>query len=236
MALDSNRNKIRPLRTSTAGAQPILSDIEEGEIWINSADRVLGSKQNNKALIIAGFDKDYRDNIKNNKVFLNKSGVISLYTSCYEADHIDLSTVTITPSSNNFITCDANENLTVIVNKVENTNYYKEVKLLIVKDANITKQTTITWNGITKWSNGNKVPSFGSANAANQLLVVLHIYHDFVLATTEYNSEDESLGAVAWGNIIGDISKQSDLVSKFDEYLPVNDPTATGTLTIVDVA
>lgn len=51
MALDTNRAKLRPVRSATAGARPAAGELFEGEIFVNTTDKVFGIKNAAGALV-----------------------------------------------------------------------------------------------------------------------------------------------------------------------------------------
>ena len=54
MALDQNINRIKFLRTTVAGRKPALADLQDGELALNMADRVLYTR-NGSNIVDIGF-------------------------------------------------------------------------------------------------------------------------------------------------------------------------------------
>lgn len=209
------------LITDTASNKPPIDDLEVGQLWINTSDLIIGtkntegnsvemhtlSKESKEALdkLIEGTDSGYVPSsgntgeltnysipklVSDNQISLNKESIAS-YKVPLTADGLVITASTDSTSD-------------------------KIIKLWITKEASVTG--AITWNNITHWMTGGEEPDFGNSAEAETLVVALMFTGPYVvgnvLLNTENPNEDLEL-SVPWGEIVGDISKQTDLFNTF---------------------
>lgn len=222
--------KYTQLYSVTPGNRPDPSTVETGEIWINIADGVIGTKNENGELVQLAVQGD----------FIPKSGAVEDITSSPLAKTAETNSISINDESpiaiRYTLTADG---ATITCSK---TTGDKAVKLTLVKPEGVT--CTVNWEGVDEWLSTSDAPVFGSAQTAQELCVAVFSSPTFVVVNTVYNTENPTetdVSMVEWGQLYGDISNQTDLTEalaakadKLDlaQYATANNATLTGTATL----
>lgn len=207
--------------TDTAGKKPTLSNIEVGQIWINTSDLIVGTKNTEgnsvEMYALSKASKEALDNLV--------SGTDSGYIPA-SGNTGDISNYSIPKLVNNTSLSLDKESVAsykipltasgLVISPTTDSTSDKIIKLWITKEAGVTG--AITWNNITHWMTGGEEPDFGVSSEASTLVVALmftgpHVIGN-VLLNTENLNEDMEL-SVPWGEIVGDINKQTDLFNTF---------------------
>lgn len=216
--------KLSNYYSPTAGNRPAAENVEVGELWINLADSVVGTKNTDGNLLeFAQFTADEKAKALAGGDGIPKTGVVAGITMSSAADN-KTGNIVIDDDSNDVIACTLTGDMTVTVNK---TTGHKSTKLVVSKAANATG--TITWEGVDEWLSTAAEPTFGASADAQELCVAIFSSPTINAVNTVYNTENptEVSSDVTWGSIGGTLSAQTDLTAEFAKYLTTADADKT---------
>lgn len=208
--------KTQQLYSATQGAKPSAELVEVGQLWINLADKVLGTKdQDGNIIAFAQLTEEEKETLlSGGGVYVPKQGVAAEVSVGIQAANAS-GNITIDDNCDIAISSALTASgLTVAANK---TTAHKAVKLVITKAADVTG--TITWTGIDEWLNTGSTPVFGESTEAQELCLAIFASPTRVVANVVYNTENPleiDTTGVDWGNISGILSEQEDLMSALD--------------------
>lgn len=234
--------KTQQLYSNTPGAKPSADLVEVGQLWINLADNVLGTKTQDGTIVsFAQLSEEEKETLlSGGGVYIPKQGLASEVTVSMQANAVEGTIVTIDDSSDTTISASLTaEGLSIDVNK---TTGHKATKLVISKAASITG--TITWNGVDSWLSTLDEPVFGESEEAQELCVAIFTSPSHTAVNVVYNTENPTeldVSGVNWGDIAGTLADQTDLAnalaakadaSALSNYAPLANPSFTGTATL----
>lgn len=208
--------KTQQLYSATQGAKPSAELVEVGQLWINLADKVLGTKdQDGNIIAFAQLTEEEKETLlSGGGVYVPKQGVAAEVSVGIQAANAS-GNITIDDNCDIAISAALTASgLTVAANK---TTAHKAVKLVITKAADVTG--TITWTGIDEWLNTGSTPVFGESTEAQELCLAIFASPTRVVANVVYNTENPleiDTTGVDWGNISGILSEQEDLMTALD--------------------
>ena len=237
--------KSQQLYSTTPGAKPSADLVEVGQLWINLADNLLGTKNQDGSIVsFAQLTEEEKETLLSGSgAYIPKQGLASEVTVSMQAGTVAGNTATIDDSSNTTLSANLTaEGLTVTVNK---TTGHKATKLVISKAASITG--TISWNGVDSWLSTAEAPVFGESSEAQELCVAIFTSPSHTAVNVIYNTENPTeldISGVNWGDIGGTLADQADLSSALaakadtsaipdvSELAPKANAALTGTVTL----
>lgn len=203
-----------------SGHIPSVDRLKVGELWINGADNILGTKnEQNQIVQFAQFTPEQRTHILND--FVPKVGVIDKVTVSQTATKVegneDGVIIDINDDSDTAIEYTVMSSaLSINVNK---TTGHKATKLVITKPAQ--KQVVISWNGVNHWLSTPNVPKFGDSLDPQEICVAIFTSSTINCVNVIYNTEADAVAenTATWGLIDGSISDQEDLQAVLNSKL-----------------
>lgn len=232
---------IQQLHSETASAKPSADVVEVGQLWINLADKTIGSKKSDGTIVTYGqLTEEERDTLlSGGGAYIPKQGVVEGITvsslgSQADGDIVinDDSPVTITKTL-------TGAGVTITANK---TTGCKATQVVLTKPSNVT--CSITWAGVDSWLSTEAEPVFGESSEAQELCVAIFTTPTHVAVNVIYNTENPSeldLSGVSWGDISGTLTDQTDLsnalnakadTTALNAKAPLANPAFTGTATV----
>ncbi len=218
-----------------SGHIPASDRLKVGELWINGADKILGTKnEQNEIVQFAQFSPAERDKLLNGQDYIPKAGVVEGVTVGQTATKPTGTTIEINNDSDTAIEYTVtSSNLTINVGK---TTGHKATKLVISKPAD--QAVSINWVGVDHWLSTTDVPEFGDSIDPQELCVAIFTSSTINCVNVVYNTESPNVGSEGvWGSISGSISDQEDLQAALDSklnvdvassmYLPINGKAAS---------
>ena len=202
---------IQQLHSETANAKPSAENVEVGQLWVNLADNTIGSKKSDGTIVTYGqLTEEERDTLlSGGGVYVPKAGVVAGITNSSQGLNVD-GDITINDQSEvTLVKTLAADGCTVTVNK---TTGHKATKVVLTKPENVT--CTITYTGIDDWLSTEAEPVFGESAEAQELCLAIFTSPTRVVANVVYNTENPTevdLSGIAWGDITGTLSEQTDL-------------------------
>lgn len=208
--------KTQQLYSVTQGAKPSADLVEVGQLWINLADKVLGTKDADGNIVaFAQLTEEEKETLLSGTGdYVPKQGVAADVSVSLQAANASGSVIIDDDADNTITSALTAEGLTVTANK---TTGHKAVKLVITKAADVTG--TITWTGIDDWLNTESTPVFGESSEAQELCVAIFASPTRVVANVVYNTENPAeldITGIDWGSISGTLSDQEDLKAALD--------------------
>ena len=206
--------KSQQLYSTIPGAKPSADLVEVGQLWINLADNLLGTKNQDGSIVsFAQLTEEEKETLLSGSgAYIPKQGLASEVTVSMQAGTVAGNTATIDDSSNTTLSANLTaEGLTVTVNK---TTGHKATKLVISKAASVTG--TISWNGVDSWLSTAEAPVFGESSEAQELCVAIFTSPSHTAVNVIYNTENPTeldISGVNWGDIGGTLADQADLSS-----------------------
>ena len=232
---------IQQLHSETASAKPSADVVEVGQLWINLADKTIGSKKSDGTIVTYGqLTEEERDTLlSGGGAYIPKQGVVEGITvsslgSQADGDIVinDDSAVTITKTL-------TEAGVTITANK---TTGCKATQVVLTKPSSV--NCTVTWAGVDSWLSTESEPVFGESTEAQELCVAIFTTPTHVAVNVIYNTENPSeldLSGVSWGDIGGTLADQTDLsnalnakadTTALDAKAPLANPAFTGTATV----
>ena len=206
--------KSQQLYSITPGAKPSANLVEVGQLWINLADNLLGTKNQDGSIVsFAQLTEEEKETLLSGAgAYIPKQGLASEVTVSMQAGTVAGNTATINDSSNTTLSANLTaEGLTITVNK---TTGHKATKLVISKAANVTG--AISWNGVDSWLSTAEAPIFGESSEAQELCVAIFTSPSHTAVNVVYNTENPTeldISGVNLGDIGGTLADQADLSS-----------------------
>lgn len=206
-----------------SGHIPSADRLKVGELWINGADNIIGTKKQNEQVVqFAQLTPEQRERVLND--YIPKHGVVDKVSVGQTATKIegknDAVTIDINDDSDTAIEYTVTNSALTI--NIEKTTGHKATKLVISKPAN--QPVVITWNGVDHWLSTAGVPAFGESVELEELCVAIFTSSTINCVNVIYNTEavgstdDEAV----WGMIGGTLSDQEDLQAALNSKLSVN--------------
>lgn len=206
-----------------SGHIPSADRLKVGELWINGADNIIGTKKQNEQVVqFAQLTPEQRERVLND--YIPKHGVVDKVSVGQTATKIegknDAVTIDINDDSDTAIEYTVTNSALTI--NIEKTTGHKATKLVISKPAN--QPVVITWNGVDHWLSTVGVPAFGESVELEELCVAIFTSSTINCVNVIYNTEEvgSSDDAAVWGMIGGTLSDQEDLQSALNSKLSVN--------------
>lgn len=206
-----------------SGHIPSADRLKVGELWINGADNIIGTKKQNEQVVqFAQLTPEQRERVLND--YIPKHGVVDKVSVGQTATKIegknDAVTIDINDDSDTAIEYTVTNSALTI--NIEKTTGHKATKLVISKPAN--QPVVITWNGVDHWLSTAGVPAFGESVELEELCVAIFTSSTINCVNVIYNTEEvgSSDDAAVWGMIGGTLSDQEDLQSALNSKLSVN--------------
>ena len=194
-----------------------------GELWINGADNVIGTKKQNEQVVqFAQLTPEQRERVLND--YIPKHGVVDKVSVGQTATKIegknDAVTIDINDDSDTAIEYTVTNSALTI--NIEKTTGHKATKLVISKPAN--QPVVIAWNGVDHWLSTAGVPAFGESVELEELCVAIFTSSTINCVNVIYNTEavGSTDDAAVWGMIGGTLSDQEDLQAALNSKLSVN--------------
>ena len=223
-------NHIKLPYSETSGHIPSSDRIHSGELWINGADNIIGTKKQDGTIIqFAQFTPAERQKLLTAD-FIPKNGLVDNITISQLASIVNNSSIVINDSSDTAIeyTAATDDVINITINK---TSGHKATKLVISKPAGV--HCTINWNGVDHWLSTIDQPVFGESDDSQELCVAIFTSKTLNAVNVIYNTEDSEADETQnyWGQIYGDLQDQQDLVevlnakadkADLNSYVPVN--------------
>ena len=232
---------IQQLHSETASAKPSADVVEVGQLWINLADKTIGSKKSDGTIVTYGqLTEEERDTLlSGGGVYIPKQGVVEGITVSSLGSQAD-GDIVINDDSPVTITKTLTEaGVTITANK---TTGCKATQVVLTKPLNV--NCTVTWAGVDSWLSTESEPVFGESAEAQELCVAIFTTPTHVAVNVIYNTENPSeldLSGVSWGGIGGTLADQVDLTNALnakadttalDAKAPLTNPAFTGTATV----
>ena len=232
---------IQQLHSETASAKPSADVVEVGQLWINLADKTIGSKKSDGTIVTYGqLTEEERDTLlSGGGVYIPKQGVVEGITVSSLGSQAD-GDIVINDDSSVTITKTLTEaGVTITANK---TTGCKATQVVLTKPLNVT--CSITWAGVDSWLSTEAEPVFGESSEAQELCVAIFTTPTHVAVNVIYNTENPSeldLSGVSWGDISGTLADQTDLsnalnakadTTALNAKAPLANPAFTGTATV----
>ena len=206
-----------------SGHIPSADRLKVGELWINGADNIIGTKKQNEQVVqFAQLTPEQRERVLND--YIPKHGVVDKVSVGQTATKIegknDAVTIDINDDSDTAIEYTVTNSALTI--NIEKTTGHKATKLVISKPAS--QPVVITWNGVDHWLSTAGVPTFGESLELEELCVAIFTSSTINCVNVIYNTEavgstdDEAV----WGMIGGSLSDQEDLQAALNSKLSVN--------------
>lgn len=231
--------KITQLYSETQGNLPNVGQVEVGQLWINAADSLIGTKKVDGSLVqYSQFSRQEKEKALNS---IPKAGVVSDLSLSQSAQQ----------TSNNAVTIDDNSDLVIEATLEQGTPFtvtaspttgHKNTKMVFTKPSGVT--SSIVWQGIDLWV-GGEVPQFGDTQEAHSMAIAVFSSPNNTVANIIYNTEHpvgvSGGGSASWGDIEGTLANQQDLqnalnakadASTLNHYAPLANPALTGTATL----
>lgn len=238
----SENNHIKLPYSEVKGHKPDQTRLHVGELWINGADNIIGTKKNDGSIVeFAQWTTDEKTKILSAD-YIPKSGVVSDIAVSQRLTIQQSNVITINDDSNIAIsyTAGASDTITIDIN---HTTGNKATQLTISKPSGVT--CTITWNGVDQWLSTADQPVFGVSEDQQEISVAIFTSPTRNCVNVIYNTENQETSEVVaiWGSISGTLSDQSDLMSvlnskasatALNDYLLKSGGSITGSLTIQD--
>lgn len=206
-----------------SGHIPSADRLKVGELWINGADNIIGTKKQNEQVVqFAQLTPEQRERVLND--YIPKHGVVDKVSVGQTATKIegknDAVTIDINDDSDTAIEYTVTNSALTI--NIEKTTGHKATKLVISKPAN--QPVVITWNGVDHWLSTVGVPAFGESVELEELCVAIFTSSTINCVNVIYNTEEvgSSDDVAVWGMIGGTLSDQEDLQSALNSKLSVN--------------
>lgn len=205
-----------------SGHVPSADRLKVGELWINGADNVIGTKNQKEQVVqFAQLTPEQRDHVLND--YIPKQGVVDKVTVGQTATKVegknDAVVIDINDDSDTAIEYTVSNSALTI--NIEKTTGHKATKLVISKPAS--QPVVITWNGVDHWLSTAAAPAFGESVDVEELCVAIFTSSTINCVNVIYNTEavgssdDESV----WGMIGGNLSDQEDLQAALNSKLSV---------------
>ena len=206
-----------------SGHIPSADRLKVGELWINGADNIIGTKKQNEQVVqFAQLTPEQRERVLND--YIPKHGVVDKVSVGQTATKIegknDAVTIDINDDSDTAIEYTVTNSALTI--NIEKTTGHKATKLVISKPAN--QPVVITWNGVDHWLSTAGVPAFGESVELEELCVAIFTSSTINCVNVIYNTEavGSTGDAAVWGMIGGTLSDQEDLQAALNSKLSVN--------------
>lgn len=206
-----------------SGHIPSADRLKVGELWINGADNIIGTKKQNEQVVqFAQLTPEQRERVLND--YIPKHGVVDKVSVGQTATKIegknDAVTIDINDDSDTAIEYTVTNSALTI--NIEKTTGHKATKLVISKPAN--QPVVITWNGVDHWLSTAGVPAFGESAELEEICVAIFTSSTINCVNVIYNTEEvgSSDDAAVWGMIGGTLSDQEDLQSALNSKLSVS--------------
>lgn len=206
-----------------SGHIPSADRLKTGELWINGADNIIGTKKQNEQVVqFAQLTPEQRERVLND--YIPKHGVVDKVSVGQTATKIegknDAVTIDINDDSDTAIEYTVTNSALTI--NIEKTTGHKATKLVISKPAN--QPVVITWNGVDHWLSTAGVPAFGESVELEELCVAIFTSSTINCVNVIYNTEavGSTDDAVVWGMIGGTLSDQEDLQAALNSKLSVS--------------
>lgn len=206
-----------------SGHIPSADRLKVGELWINGADNIIGTKKQNEQVVqFAQLTPEQRERVLND--YIPKHGVVDKVSVGQTATKIegknDAVTIDINDDSDTAIEYTVTNSALTI--NIEKTTGHKATKLVISKPAN--QPVVITWNGVDHWLSTAGVPAFGESVELEELCVAIFTSSTINCVNVIYNTEvvGSTDDAAVWGMIGGTLSDQEDLQAALNSKLSVN--------------
>lgn len=206
-----------------SGHIPSADRLKVGELWINGADNIIGTKKQNEQVVqFAQLTPEQRERVLND--YIPKHGVVDKVSVGQTATKIegknDAVTIDINDDSDTAIEYTVTNSALTI--NIEKTAGHKATKLVISKPAS--QPVVITWNGVDHWLSTVGVPAFGESMELEELCVAIFTSSTINCVNVIYNTEEvgSSDDAAVWGMIGGTLSDQEDLQAALNSKLSVN--------------
>lgn len=206
-----------------SGHIPSADRLKVGELWINGADNIIGTKKQNEQVVqFAQLTPEQRERVLND--YIPKHGVVDKVSVGQTATKIegknDAVTIDINDDSDTAIEYTVTNSALTI--NIEKTTGHKATKLVISKPAN--QPVVITWNGVDHWLSTPGVPAFGESVELEELCVAIFTSSTINCVNVIYNTEavGSTDDAAVWGMIGGTLSDQEDLQAALNSKLSVN--------------
>lgn len=224
-------NHIKLPYSETSGHIPSVDRIHTGELWINGADSIIGTKKQDGTIIqFAQFTPEQRTKLLSAD-YVPKTGFVDKLTFSQLPTTIDTPAIAINDSSDTAIEYNVSVDQEVINITINKTTGHKATKLVINKPAGL--HCTINWSGVDHWLSTVEDPVFGQSDQQQELCVAVFTSKTLNAVNVIYNTEDDEASEIQnyWGNIIGDIQDQQDLMQALDTkanrsdlaaYVPIN--------------
>lgn len=231
--------KITQLYSETQGNLPNVGQVEVGQLWINAADSLIGTKKVDGTLVqYSQFSIQEKEKALNS---IPKAGVVSDLSLSQSAQQ----------TSNNAVTIDDNSDLVIEATLEQGTPFtvtaspttgHKNTKMVFTKPSGVT--SSIVWQGIDLWV-GGEAPQFGDTQEPHSMAIAVFSSPKNTVANIIYNTEHpvgvSGGGSASWGDIEGTLANQQDLqnalnakadASTLNQYAPLANPALTGTATL----
>ena len=215
----AQNNHIKLPYSEQSGHIPSADRIHVGEMWINGADSIIGTKKQDGSIVqFAQFTPAQREKLLTlDGEYIPKSGTVDNVSVAQIGTIAGSNNIVIDDSSSTAIEYTAVADDQIVIN-VAKTTGHKATKLVISKPAGIT--CTITWQGVDQWLSTIDEPVFGESTEPQELCVAIFTSKTNNCVNVIYNTEDTELseGGSVWGGIQGDITNQQDLVDYVAEH------------------
>ena len=215
----AQNNHIKLPYSEQSGHIPSADRIHTGEMWINGADSIIGTKKQDGSIVqFAQFTPAQREKLLTlDGEYIPKSGTVDNVSVAQIGTIAGSNNIVIDDSSSTAIEYTAIADDQIVIN-VAKTTGHKATKLVISKPAGVT--CTITWQGVDQWLSTIDEPVFGESTESQELCVAVFTSKTNNCVNVIYNTEDTELseGGSVWGSIQGDIANQQDLVDYVAEH------------------
>lgn len=215
----AQNNHIKLPYSEQSGHIPSADRIHVGEMWINGADSIIGTKKQDGSIVqFAQFTPAQREKLLTlDGEYIPTSGTVDNVSVAQIGTVAGSNNIVIDDSSSTAIEYTAAADDQIIIN-VAKTTGHKATKLVISKPAGVT--CTITWQGVDQWLSTIDEPVFGESTESQELCVAVFTSKTNNCVNVIYNTEDTELseGGGVWGGIQGDIANQQDLVDYVAEH------------------
>ena len=232
---------IQQLHSETASAKPSADVVEVGQLWINLADKTIGSKKSDGTIVTYGqLTEEERDTLlSGGGAYIPKQGVVEGITVSSLGSQADGNIVINDDSPVTITKTLTGAGVTITANK---TTGCKATQVVLTKPLNVT--CSITWAGVDSWLSTEAEPVFGESTEAQELCVAIFTTPTHVAVNVIYNTENPSeldLSGASWGNISGTLADQTDLsnalnakadTTALNAKAPLANPAFTGTATV----
>lgn len=227
--------------SETSGHIPSMDRIHAGELWINGADNLIGTKKQDGTIVqFAQFTPSERQTLLSTK-YIPKSGFVDQVTFGQLPSVIESPTITINDNSDTLLEYSISTDTETVNINIEKTTGHKATKLVITKPAEM--HCTLNWSGVDIWLSSNDQPVFGTSTEPQELCVAIFTSKTNNCVNVIYNTENDKTdeGQAIWGSITGDITDQTDLANQLDskadktsleQYLPKSGGEVSGPLIV----